>query len=838
MARTIRLPQLVALSIIFAAAYYAGAFVSVRIARLPEANWTVIWLSSGVGLLCVRAIGRVGLAAVGAAALATSTVYYAVRLGLPWPRAAVAILSTAALDVLQVWMAAKAERRIGNWGVEGWIEGAYARLASYLLWVCLLPPLLTCSLLVVKDPLLGIGSLSADGSVAGVLMKVFIVATGNALGLFLLGPLTLLWERRQTLWPVGSELLLMLFLVPFPVLLSTVTIPHVAILAFAVALMVAVRHGLAGSVLAVLVLTLSTVAVVVGNAGPFPIDQAGMTMFGFALVIVVLGVTFHFVGLAVDALAYQQANLEQLVAARTQALERKSAELAALAERKTTFLAWLSHEVRTPLNAMLGMVRLMLRDGPTPDHERRLGIAETAGRYLVRLLDDVLELSRMEAEVVTLAPEPVDPRAVIGEVLTILQPEAAAKGLRLTVAIGAGLHPVYEIDPLRLRQLLFNLIANAIKFTDSGMIVVRLAKEERHDGSRLVLEVEDTGPGVPEDARDSIFDAYARTEGRGARSEGAGLGLAIVRQVMERMEGTVGVTTGRHGGALFRLSFPAVPVRVEPFTPKPARSRAGKDGMPTLRNGLSPAPPMDILLVEDGPENRLVILEWLAPGGHRITCATSGEEALRVAAERPFDLILMDIRLDGMDGVEATRRIRALPDEALALTPIVALTANASRRDRDEYTAAGIDEVLTKPINPDALADALARHAPSGGFQPAPREELPAGDAAGKAQWLTSLFIVVARSLDAALSDAQKAGDLSEIERIAHRLHGSAGTYGHQQLADAAAVLEREARRGADDERLGAAVAEVRSALTCVMSAATGTMAGDGLPRGSDEGGG
>ncbi|AWK84931.1 sensor histidine kinase [Azospirillum thermophilum] len=540
MARTIRFAQLFALSALFAIAYHLGALASVRIARIPEANWTVIWLSSGIGLLCVRAIGSAGLAAIGAAALATSTVYYAVRLGLPWPQAPVAILSTAALDLLQVWMAAQADRRLGHWPVDGRIEGTYGRMVTYLLRVCLLPPLVTCTLLVVKDPLLGIGSLSPDGSVTGMLMKIFIVVTGNALGLFLLGPLAALWDRRQALRAAGPELLVMLALVPLPVLLSTLAIPHVAILAFAVALMVAVRHGLAGSVLAVLVLTLTTVATVAAKAGPFPVDQAGMTMFGFALVIVVLGVTFHFVGLAVDTLAHQQANLERLVAARTQALERKSAELAALADRKTAFLAWLSHEVRTPLNAILGMVRLMRRDGPGPDHQRRLGIAETAGRHLVRLLDDVLELSRLEAEAVTLAPEPADARALIGEVATILQPEAEAKGLRLAVVVSPTLRPAYRLDPLRLRQLLFNLIANAIKFTDAGMIIVRLGTEDTPDGTRLVLEVEDTGPGVPESARDSIFDAYDRAGAGDSRSDGTGLGLAIVRQIVERMGGRSG----------------------------------------------------------------------------------------------------------------------------------------------------------------------------------------------------------------------------------------------------------------------------------------------------------
>ncbi|KAA0575153.1 response regulator [Azospirillum sp. B21] len=810
-----RLSCHIALGCAFALAYYAGAYASVRIARIPEANWTVIWLSSGVGLLCVRALGRAGLAWIGAAAVATSTVYYGIRLGLPWPLAAAAVLSTAALDVIQVWLAGMADRRLGGWDQDGSVGGggawegsgggSYGRLAAYLLQVCVVPPLVTCSLLVVKDPLLGIGSFSPGGGVGGVLMKIFIVVTGNALGLFLLGPLALLWKRRHEVLAAGPKLLVTLVLVPLPVLLSTVTIPHVAILAFAAALVAAARHGLAGSVLAVLLLTLTTVGTVATKAGPFPSDEAGLTMFGFSLVIVVLGLAFHFVGIAVDALAHQQANLERLVAARTRALELKSAELAALAGRKTAFLGWLSHEVRTPLNAVLGMIRLVRRDGPGPDQDRRLGIAETAGRHLIRLLDDVLELSRLEAGAVTLAPEPADPRALAGEVAAILQPEAAAKGLRLTVAAGPDLRSAYLVDPLRVRQLLFNLTANAIKFTESGMIMVRVDAERRPDGrTGLVLEVEDTGPGVPEPLQGNIFDAYARGEVGGGRPGGAGLGLAIVREIVERMEGTVTVGNGRQGGALFRLSFPADAASDAVGEPVPIRSTVAGPG---------PLPPLDILLAEDGPENRLLILEWLEPAGHRVTCVASGEEAVRAVAERSFDVILMDIRLEGMDGLDATRRIRALPGIG-ALTPVIALTANASRRDRDAYMAAGIDEVLTKPIDPDALSMALARHAPSCDMTgSSPPQSSPA---AASVERLDPLFTGVARELEGSLDHAWAVGNREMVGRIAHRLHGSAATYGYWSVAAAAAALERDVESGAEDVQVADGVAALRETLRSI----------------------
>ncbi|HYH37192.1 MAG TPA: ATP-binding protein [Azospirillum sp.] len=810
MTRSAHAARSVAIGLFFAFCYYGAAILSVKVARLPEANWTVIWFSSGVGLLCVRVLGTAGLAAIAAASATASFVYYGLRLDLPLPLAALAGASTTALDVMQVWLAGRADRRFGRWAAAGAAE-PYGHLATYLVRVCLIPPLLTCTVLVLKDPLLGLGSFSPDGTLGGMVTKLFIVVTGNALGLFLLGPLAVVWERRRGFAADGRALLARLALVPLPVLLSTVTIPHVAILALAAALVAAVRHGLLGSVLAMPLLTLTLAGTVVANSGPFPVDQSGLTMFGFALVIVVLGMTFHFVGFAVDALAHQQDILERQVAARTRALEAKSAELAAVAERKTLFLGWLSHEVRTPMNAVLGMVRLMRRDGPGPDWDRRLDIAEGAGRHLVHLLDDVLELSRLEADAVSLRPEPTDPRACAGEVLAMLESEAAGKGLRLSVESGGGVGAGYRLDPLRLRQILLNLAANAVKFTPAGSVVVRIDVQRVGNGApRLTFAVEDSGPGVPERDREIIFDAYARAAPVG-QTKGVGLGLAIVRHIVEHMGGTVTVDRSALGGASFLVSLPA-----EPADLPPADRPADRGHLPL---SLPPLPALTILLVEDGPENRAVVQEWLAPGGHRIRCAVSGEEALAAVAEQAFDLILMDIRLTGMDGIEATRRIRALPDAERAMTPILALTANASPEDQQAYVAAGIDEVLTKPLSPDALLDALARNAPACIDAPPPMAE-PSGPFAISGR-LEQMFLVIVRDLDAALAAALAAGDRDSIGRIAHRLNGSAATYGYAALSQAAARLEAAALRpDASPEHLHRLAADLRDQMASTAGGA------------------
>ncbi|MGQ9369481.1 ATP-binding protein [Azospirillum sp. ST 5-10] len=782
-------PRTIVLCLFCVVMYYAAARLSADLARVPGSNWTAIWFSSGVGLLCVRAFGTAGLVSVVSASLLTSMIYYGVRTGHPLPLALAASATTALLDVTQVWLANRAVRR---WDLPEPGAGVpYGGLVAYLANVCVLPPLVTCTLLVFKDPLLGIGRPSADGTATGILTTLFVVVTGNAIGLFLLAPLTVVWRRRHTLAGRWRELAVLLALVPLPILASTVTIPHVAVLAMAVALLAALRHGLPGSVLAMLVLTLAAVGTMMARQGPFPVDRPDLAVFGFALVTVVLGVAFHVVGGAMDELAHQRTMLERLVATRTRALEVKSAELAAAADRKAVFLAWLSHEARTPMNAVLGMIRLLRRDGPAGDWDQRLGIAENAGRHLVQVLDNVLELSRLEADPADLRPEPADLARLAGDVVALLQPEAGVRGLRLSLVLGEGADAGHRVDPLRVRQILFNLVGNAVKFTPAGQVRVRLRTEPRNGAADLVvLEVEDTGPGVPPAQREAIFQPYARAGRSG--SSGAGLGLAIVRQIVEGMGGRVAVAAGTLGGALFRAEFPAERTPLAPAS-------AGGPAAP------SPSPALDVLVVDDAVENRMVVDGYLTPGGHRIVHASSGEEALRLMARRRFDLVLMDIRLGGMDGVEVTRRIRAMADVDVAHTPVVALTANANPGDRDVYAAAGMDEVLTKPVDPLALQAVVARHAPSNGVGVAWSAPTPA---------MSALFAGVAAALARELAGLGD-GDRGRMAAIAHRLRGSAATYGHDALAAAAAALE-DAAPMADPAALAEAAAAVRRELAAV----------------------
>lgn len=525
--------------------------------------------------------------------------------------------------------------------------------------------------------------------------------------------------------------------------------------------------------------------------------------------------------------------LERQVQDRTRELRRQSAIVESVlrqakeraeadAALKSRFLAHLSHEVRTPLNAVLGMVRLMQRSPPTAADAERLRVIDRAGRHLVGLLDEVLELSRLEAGRLTLNPEPADAAGLVRDAAALFRPAAAEKGLEITVSITGAVAPWYRLDRRRLHQILLNLLSNAVKFTRQGGVLVTLdaipaavpAGEER-----LLLSVADSGPGVPDSEKEAIFDAFTRAKGTrlqgGDRPHGSGLGLAIVRGLAVAMGGNVRVSDRPGGGALFTLELP-VDLAAPPST-----------GMAEDAVATAPPPPaLDILVVEDAEENRAVLRAFLAPAGHRLAEVEHGEAALRLLEERRFDVILMDIRLPGMSGVEASRRIRALPDEAAALTPIIAVTANVSSGDEVEYRAAGIDDILPKPLDPDHLAAMLARHAPARNSGAAAAPRLADSVAPDRLARLLDLFAATCREQRAALADA---GNSARVASIAHRLKGSAGTYGFTALSAAAAALEEAADRGDPPPAalLRAVDAELEAALAS-LEALSRTPADDG----------
>jgi PAS domain S-box-containing protein len=383
-------------------------------------------------------------------------------------------------------------------------------------------------------------------------------------------------------------------------------------------------------------------------------------------------------------------------ARKQQELALIAAEQAAqsAAEAKSQFLANMSHEIRTPMNGVLGVLHLLQREHLSEEGRQLLQEASDCGRMLSQLLDDVIDLSKIEAGRLELSPEPTNAVEVLRSVLGLLRQNAEAKGLELRAKADETAVWI-EADPVRLRQGLFNLIGNAIKFTSEGHVEVRLSVHAEGEQRRLRFEIEDTGIGIPEAAQASLFRRFQQADGSTSRRfGGSGLGLAITRRLADLMDGGVGFVSREGEGSTFWLELSA-PV-AEP------RAEVVEEDGPLALEGLR------ALLVEDNPTNRLVASKMLEALGVSVAMAEHGGLGVEAARTGDFDLILMDVQMPVMDGLEATRRIRALGGEA-ASTPIIGLTANAMAHQRDAYTTAGMDGLVAKPISPAALVAEIAR---------------------------------------------------------------------------------------------------------------------------------
>ncbi|MBO9710373.1 MAG: PAS domain S-box protein [Caulobacter sp.] len=382
--------------------------------------------------------------------------------------------------------------------------------------------------------------------------------------------------------------------------------------------------------------------------------------------------------------------------------EKKKAELAlveaeraaqAANEAKAQFLANMSHEIRTPMNGVLGVMHLLKREKLPGDADHLLGEALACGRMLSTLLDDVIDLSRIEAGRLEVTREAVDPSELAHSVARLLRAQAEHKGLALVV--DAPDHGLILTDPSRLRQALFNLIGNAVKFTLKGSVTLRVRRLEDED--TIAFEVTDTGVGIAAEAQGRLFERFQQADASTTRRfGGSGLGLAITRRLAEVMGGEVRFQSREGVGSTFVLTIAA----------PPARARARDEAMAEdLLTGLR------ILVVEDNATNRLVARRILEQLGAEVETADDGLAGV-AAATRGFDLVLMDVQMPGIDGLEAARRIRAL-NGASGRTPIIALTANVMSHQRAAYLAAGMNGVAAKPIVPSALIGEIVRLATS-----------------------------------------------------------------------------------------------------------------------------
>jgi CheY-like chemotaxis protein len=377
------------------------------------------------------------------------------------------------------------------------------------------------------------------------------------------------------------------------------------------------------------------------------------------------------------------------------------------------------------MNGVIGMLDLILRAEDDSDQRERLVVARNSARHLLSILNDILDLSKLEANRTTLEPADVDVHRLARDVVALMGTGARDRDLEVTVRIAPAVPPCLFCDATRLRQVMLNLVSNAVKFTEVGGVELRL--DYVGDG-QLEVAVTDTGIGIPADAMEHLFRRFAQVDSLPARRrEGTGLGLAISRELVELMGGTIAVESVPGLGSTFSFRIPAPPAirraAVEPATAAP-------DPLPVA------VPPARILVAEDNATNRTILAAYLGMAGHEVRMVANGLEALTALHCGSFDLVLLDVQMPMMDGITATRRIRAIPGPEAAL-PVIALTASATPGDREACLAAGMTDFLTKPVSLEALSAAIARclaYSPvsSTTLQPSPGSKLSMASATAR----------------------------------------------------------------------------------------------------------
>ncbi|MGA0778172.1 MAG: ATP-binding protein [Gemmobacter sp.] len=496
-----------------------------------------------------------------------------------------------------------------------------------------------------------------------------------------------------------------------------------------------------------------------------------------------------------------RSELQRLVDEQTEKLRGEVAAHAAARQRaeaadraKSEFLAMMSHEIRTPMNGVLGMLRGLSRDALTERQRAGLEAALASGKGLLTILNGLLDYAKIDGLTDTRQESDFDPDALLAEVVLIMSAVAEEKGLALRYSPPDPAPPRLRGDAGKLRQIVFNLVSNAVKFTDKGEVVVSAEPAPAAPGRcGLMIRVRDTGKGIAPAAQERIFAPFEQEDAQTARTYGGtGLGLAISRRLAEAIGARLALRSAPGEGSEFTLALAFAPA-AEDAPP----DRAPRTPVPSPAPGPEPAgPPLRLLVVEDHPINTAVIEAYLEAMGHGFETVATGEEAVARALGADFDAVLMDVNLPGISGIEATRAIREAPEPARAQVPVIGISAHIHDHDIAACLGAGMDEVLPKPLAPEDLAAAFGRIAALRAGVVAALEATAADLGAERTAALAAMMQAEIATATEAIGAALAAGDHAAVARQAHQLRGAAGTLGFSDLHAALERLERAARAG------------------------------------------
>lgn len=656
--------EILILNAVVALAYFATGLAGLQLAFVGDVV-TLFWPPSGIAFAALWLGGRRMIWGVIAGAFAVNALQMQ---QLPLA-ALVAIGNSLPALVATTVLRDQIEQRVRN----GHEPGELWRV----LWFILIAALGT-TIISATIGTLAVAAGQPDPSATSSAWLVWWM--GDAMGVLIIGTPILLWERyllKAPLWRdvfdgiafalAGLGIIAGLLLIDNPIW----AVELCKLFTLLLSLWAGARFGLPGPAAITLLMAIGGVSVTLLDAGPFKRDSF---YDSFALLHSYLFAE----AIAGMLLAAALADLRRTV--KAERVARSAAEDAA--KQRIRLLTMISHDVRTPLAGMMGVLQQFRREAASPEQEHLSGLGLRAGQVLTTLVSDILDVARVDAGRITLAPAPFSPAQSIADIVRIASAEAHAKGITLDGSGLESLPPWLLGDRARFEQVIGNLVTNAVNYTNAGSVRVTVGWHQ-HAARPLIVEVQDTGPGIPTDRISDLFDAFVLGPDTEKRSSGLGLGLHICRQLTHLMQGTITYNAPAAGGSLFRIELPLATCDA-----------------PGPELGQRSEPALNILLVEDDPIASVVTESLLASHGHRVTAVGTTAQALETMAISDHDVVLLDIGLDGEreGGLRAVSRMR---DLAIGETrpQLVALTANAASEDHARFLRSGLDAVLIKPLS-------------------------------------------------------------------------------------------------------------------------------------------